>query len=299
MPDRRTRALPGVLGLLGAQGAHGALSRGRERAGGTLGHRFPTVAVTGMTGVGKRSWWTTSAAAARRTGAPDAGSAVLERRVRRGRRLTGFRFRVVPGDNAAARLGALDEVFHDDPVDGVLHVVANGQRHRPPPRRHHGRRAGHPGAAARRRAGRLGDHRPPDRRHGRPPLAADLAGRRGHQGGPLPGLRRGRRPELTRPAAGRRSATASTTSARWPAGPNLSIDVLPACSHLEGDSVVSRKQRDALPRRRSRRGWPSSPATSDRSCRFTRGVGFITVCRRTPRFPRSIHRGERRFIDIP
>ena len=38
----------------------------------------------------------------------------------------GFRFRVVPGDNAATRLGALDEVFHDDPVDGVLHVVAWG-----------------------------------------------------------------------------------------------------------------------------------------------------------------------------
>ena len=48
------------------------------------------------------------------------------RRVRRDRRLRGFRFRVVPGENAATRLGALDEVFHDDPVDGVLHVVADG-----------------------------------------------------------------------------------------------------------------------------------------------------------------------------
>jgi len=47
--------------------------------------------------------------------------------VRRGRRLQGFRFRVVPGENAATRLGALDEVFHDDPVDGVLHVVADGR----------------------------------------------------------------------------------------------------------------------------------------------------------------------------
>ena len=33
---------------------------------------------------------------------------------------------MVPGDNAATRLGALDEVFHDEPVDGVIHVVANG-----------------------------------------------------------------------------------------------------------------------------------------------------------------------------
>ena len=33
---------------------------------------------------------------------------------------------MVPGDNAATRLSALDEVFHDEPVDGVIHVVANG-----------------------------------------------------------------------------------------------------------------------------------------------------------------------------
>ena len=31
----------------------GALSRGRERVTGVWSHRFPTVAVTGMTGVGK------------------------------------------------------------------------------------------------------------------------------------------------------------------------------------------------------------------------------------------------------
>ena len=50
----------------------------------------------------------------------------MERRTRRSAKGKGFRFRVVPGDNAATRLGALDEVFHDDPVDGVLHVVAWG-----------------------------------------------------------------------------------------------------------------------------------------------------------------------------
>jgi hypothetical protein len=59
-------------------------------------------------------------------GVAEVGSAVLERRTRRSARLRGFRFLVVPGDNAATRLGALDEVFHDEPVDGVLHVVANG-----------------------------------------------------------------------------------------------------------------------------------------------------------------------------
>jgi hypothetical protein len=50
----------------------------------------------------------------------------MERRTRRDARMRGYRFRVVPGENAATRLGALDEVFHDEPVDGVLHVVANG-----------------------------------------------------------------------------------------------------------------------------------------------------------------------------
>ena len=59
-------------------------------------------------------------------GTVDVGSAVMERRTRSSARGRGFRFRVVPGDNAATRLGALDEVFHDDPVDGVLHVVAWG-----------------------------------------------------------------------------------------------------------------------------------------------------------------------------
>lgn len=33
---------------------------------------------------------------------------------------------MVPGDNAATRLTALEEVFHDHSVDGVIHVVANG-----------------------------------------------------------------------------------------------------------------------------------------------------------------------------
>ena len=56
----------------------------------------------------------------------EVGSAVMERRTRRSRRLQGFRFLVVPGDNAATRLSALDEVFHDEPVDGIIHVVANG-----------------------------------------------------------------------------------------------------------------------------------------------------------------------------
>ncbi|WP_210439121.1 hypothetical protein [Nocardioides xinjiangensis] len=119
-----------ALGTTIAGGALAALSQAPERASRLLRHRYPTVAVTGMTGVGKTrladrlSRRAGSQAAA--GGGPDVGSAVMERRTRRTSRLRGYRFRVVPGENAATRLGALDEVFHDEPVDGVLHVVAYG-----------------------------------------------------------------------------------------------------------------------------------------------------------------------------
>jgi hypothetical protein len=84
------------------------------------------VAVTGMTGVGKSQLVDRLTRRTSGDGVAEVGSAVMERRTRRSPRLQGFRLLVVPGDNAATRLGALDEVFHDEPVDGVIHVVANG-----------------------------------------------------------------------------------------------------------------------------------------------------------------------------
>ncbi|SEB80033.1 hypothetical protein SAMN04489844_1086 [Nocardioides exalbidus] len=119
-----------AIGTTIAGGALAALSQAPERASRLLRHRYPTVAVTGMTGVGKtrladRLSRRASSQASVDAGA-DVGSATMERRTRRNARLRGYRFRVVPGENAATRLGALDEVFHDEPVDGVLHVVANG-----------------------------------------------------------------------------------------------------------------------------------------------------------------------------
>ena len=47
-----------------------AFGRGRERLGGVFQHRYPTVAVTGMTGVGKSGWSTTSAAGHARAACP-------------------------------------------------------------------------------------------------------------------------------------------------------------------------------------------------------------------------------------
>jgi hypothetical protein len=102
------------------------LTSAPDRVSRLFRRRFPTVAVTGMTGVGKSRL---ADRLARRTpgeGVAEVGSAVMERRTRRSARLQGFRFLVVPGENAATRLSALDEVFHDEPVDGVIHVVANG-----------------------------------------------------------------------------------------------------------------------------------------------------------------------------
>jgi NTPase len=122
---RATLTRPGLPGVA-ATTAIGALARGRHQLRHVLQRRYPTVAVTGMTGVGKTVLVDKLCHRTSASGPVESGSAVMEYRVRRGGNLRGFRFRVVPGENAATRLGALDEVFHDDAVDGVLHVVANG-----------------------------------------------------------------------------------------------------------------------------------------------------------------------------
>ena len=115
-----------ALGATVAGGLLTGLASAPERVGRLFRRRFPVVAVTGMTGVGKSRLVDRLTRRTSGDGVAEVGSAVMERRTRRSARLLGFRFRVVPGDNAATRLGALDEVFHDEPVDGVVHVVAYG-----------------------------------------------------------------------------------------------------------------------------------------------------------------------------
>lgn len=229
----------------GLRGVPAAIGRGRERVAGVFQHRYPTVAVTGMTGVGKSELIDHLTGRSSAGGVPDSGSAVMERRVRRDRRLRGFRFRVVPGENAATRLGALDEVFHDDPVDGVLHVVANGY------------------ATGRRPAGTTGTvdavreeqlkreledwtvtaHRIASMavRRSRPTwlivvvtkadLYPDDIDEVVHAYSPGSWTPFGQRLDELRALAG---------------GAKLSVDVLPACSHLEKGSTVTPKQRDAF-----------------------------------------------------
>ncbi len=110
----------------GAGSLLSALSLAPDRVGRLFRHRFPTVAVTGMTGAGKSRLIDRISRHSAQEAQADVGSATMERRTRKMARGRGFRFRVVPGDNAATRLWALDEVFHDEPVDGVLHVVSYG-----------------------------------------------------------------------------------------------------------------------------------------------------------------------------
>jgi hypothetical protein len=87
--------------------------------------RNPLIAVTGLGGSGKT---VLVHQVCRRKGeySPlEYESTTVERQSFRSG-LSGMRFRIVPGGDVAARRTGFAELFHGDPVDGVVHVVADG-----------------------------------------------------------------------------------------------------------------------------------------------------------------------------
>ena len=227
-----------ALGTTIAGGALAALSQAPERASRLLRHRYPTVAVTGMTGVGKtrladrlsrRASSQSSAEAGQ-----DVGSAVMERRTRR---TTPAARLPVPGGAGRERRHPPRRARRGLPRRaGRRRAARRRQRLRHPAAygRDERRRARHPRGAAGRRARGLVDHRPPDRQHGRTPRAPDVAGHRGDQGRPLRRRHRRRRRTTTPPAAGRRSATSSTSCAPSPAAPSSRSTCCPVCAQGGG-----------------------------------------------------------------
>jgi hypothetical protein len=97
----------------------------REKLPDLYRSRNPVVAVTGLGGSGK-TVLVHQLCSRKADYAPlEFESPTVERRSWR-TGLSGVRFRVVPGGDVAARRTGFEQLFHADPVDGVVHVVADG-----------------------------------------------------------------------------------------------------------------------------------------------------------------------------
>ena len=147
---------------------------------------------------------------------------------------------------------------------GRRRAARGGQRlrDRPPPGRQDRQRRGGPGRAAGPRAGGLDRHRAPDRVDGGPSYPADLVGRRRDQGRPLPGRhRRGGAVLLTgqRHAVRRPPRRAPRPGGRSQALRRRAAGVQPSRRREPRQAEAARRRTSP----RSRRGWVSSPATSE------------------------------------
>jgi hypothetical protein len=102
-----------------------AIGAARERLPSAYRARHPIVAVTGLGGSGK-TVLVHQACSRKADYTPlEFESPTVEKQSWRSG-LSGMRFRIVPGGDVAARRAGFEQLFHSDPVDGVVHVVADG-----------------------------------------------------------------------------------------------------------------------------------------------------------------------------
>ena len=175
-----------ALGATVATGLLTALASAPERMSRLLRDRYPMVAVTGMTGVGKSQLVDRLTRRASDDAVAEVGSAVMERRTRRGS--TAARLPLPRGAGRQRRHAARR------PRRGLPRRARRRRdprrrqrpRHAAACRRHHRHGDRDPRGAARRGARGLDDHLAPDRLDGRASPQADLAHHRRDEDRPLP-----------------------------------------------------------------------------------------------------------------
>jgi hypothetical protein len=102
-----------------------ALAAARTRLPDAYRSRHPIVAVTGLGGSGKTVLVHQACSRKANYTPLEFESPTVEKQSWRSG-LSGMRFRIVPGGDVAARRTGFEQLFHSDPVDGVVHVVADG-----------------------------------------------------------------------------------------------------------------------------------------------------------------------------
>jgi hypothetical protein len=122
----RTAARNPVVRGLAATAVPAVVNAARDRLPEVYRSRNPIIAVTGVAGSGKTVLVHQLCSRKADYTPLEHESPTVEKQAWRSG-LSGLRFRVVPGgDDVAARRTGFAQLFHRDPVDGVVHVVADG-----------------------------------------------------------------------------------------------------------------------------------------------------------------------------